>query len=97
MPRPALPRAPWSKTHAMHAMGRPDDGEAFLHDFGSGPARARDELAESLAEEYVAAALSGEEVAFDDRDETAPEEYGGPFIEVSVPEGLSELEDVLAR
>jgi hypothetical protein len=81
----------------MHAVPRPDDAEAFLHDPGSGPARAPDDLAESLAEEYVASALSGEEVAFDDRDETAPEEIGGPFLEESIPEGLSEIEQVLAE
>ncbi len=94
MPRPNIDRASWSKTHRMRALGRRDDGAAFLHDFGTGPARSRDELAESLAEEYVAAALSGENVAFDDRDETAPEEYGGPYLEVSIPQELAKLEDV---
>ena len=64
---------------------RTDEGNAFFADPGEGPARAPDDLAELAAEDYVAAALSGEEVAYDDRDRTAPEELGGPFTEEQIP------------
>lgn len=90
-------RAPWSKTHAMHAEPRHDGGRAFLEDFGTGPARAKDDLAELAGEEFVASALSGEEVAYDDRDRIEPEEYGGPFLQEIIPEEVSDLEEVLAR
>ena len=89
-PVPDSQRKPWSQTHAMHKGARPDAGDAFLEDPGEGPARAPDELAEMIAEEYVASALAGEEVAFADRDETAPEEYGGPYTEETIPPELVE-------
>jgi hypothetical protein len=87
---PSSERKAWNKTHDMHRIARPDAGDAFFHDPGSGPARARDELAELVAEEYVASAVSGEEVMFRDRDETAPEEYGGPYTEEVIPPELLE-------
>jgi hypothetical protein len=51
---------------------RSDGGDAFIHDPGGRPIHLRDDLAEILAEEYVASALSGEEVAEDLR--------GGDFL-----------------
>ena len=60
---------------------RPDDGEAFLPDPGSGPIRARDELAELVAEEFLQSATSAEESSEDVRDEIVAEELGGPFLE----------------
>jgi len=90
-PRSVVPkseRKPWNQTHDMHKVPRPDDGDAFFADPGSGPARPRDELAELVGEEYVASAISGEEVMFSDRDETAPEEYGGPYTEEVIPPEL---------
>jgi hypothetical protein len=94
-PRPAPPsaRKSWSRSHPMHKTPRPDGGEAFLRDPGSGPARAGDDLAELAAEEFVASAVSGEEVAFADRDETAPEEYGGPYTEEVIPPELLKLDE----
>jgi hypothetical protein len=91
--RESNPRT-WAATHHLHHEPRRDDGTAFLRDFGSGPARARDELAESLAEEYIASAISGEEVAFADRDETAAEEVGGPYIEEVVPPEVAALDEI---
>lgn len=61
--------------------GRSDDGEAFLHDPQSGPARTRDALAEQLAEEFLSSATNGNEMSEDARDEVFTEELGGPFIE----------------
>ncbi|MGH7268972.1 MAG: hypothetical protein ACREJ3_00960 [Polyangiaceae bacterium] len=62
---------------------RADDGNAFLPDPGSGPARTDDDLAESLAEDFVVAATSAEEAGADVRDALFSEEIGGPFLEVA--------------
>lgn len=63
---------------------RSDDGAAFLPDpyaaEGHTPMRSRDELAETLAEEFVASVTSGEPVAEAVRDAITPEELGGPFV-----------------
>ena len=48
-----------------------------------GPARVSDDLAESLAEEFLESATSGEDVAEELQDEIVPEELGGPFVESS--------------
>lgn len=84
-------RTQWQDTHRMHAEPRTDDGDAFVPDPGSGPARVKDDLAELVAEEYIASAIGGEEVAYDDRDRIAPEEYGGPYLEERIPEELLKL------
>ncbi len=76
---------------------RPADGdrqwsdpvEAAGEDLGSLPEEplfdvaSPDELAELLAEEYVAAVTTGEEQGVELRDEVVPEETGGPFVETS--------------
>jgi len=41
---------------------RPDDGNAFFRDPAEGPARVNDDLAQVLAEDFLIAATSGEEV-----------------------------------
>ncbi len=64
-----------------HARPVDHDGEAFI-----AVNHTRDDLAELAGEEFVASAISGEEVAYDDRDRTAPEEIGGPFLEEQIPE-----------
>lgn len=67
--------------HPRHAHRSDHDGEAFIaHN------RTKDELAELAGEEFVASAISGEAVAFGDRDRTTPEEIGGPFLEEQIPE-----------
>jgi hypothetical protein len=61
--------------------GREDDGNAFIPDpSDGGPKRARDDLAEELAEEFVMSATSGEYVGEDVLDQEVPEESGGPFV-----------------
>ncbi len=62
---------------------RPDDGNAFLPDFGSGPARTKDDLAEELAEEFLASATSGEGQGMQAHEAEVAEELGGPFITTS--------------
>jgi hypothetical protein len=76
-PRPAQP------PHGFHQ--RSDDGNAFMPDPESGPARISDDLAENLAEDYLQAATQGMEVE-EDHDQVVPEEIGGPFIETSAAE-----------
>jgi hypothetical protein len=71
---------------------RSDDGNAFIPDPGDGPARAPDDLSERLAEEYVAAATSGEEPD-EERDANVPEDIGGPFVETSANEELADDTD----
>jgi hypothetical protein len=65
---------------ARHTNRRSDGAAAFLPDpTAIGHKRVRDDLAEELGEEFVAAVTSGEAVD-DARDEPAPEEDGGPFV-----------------
>jgi hypothetical protein len=65
---------------------RSDDANAFIPDPEGGPAHTSDDLAEILAEDFVQAATSGEDVAEGSGDEVVPEELGGPFIETSAGE-----------
>ena len=70
---------------------RSDDGNAFIPDPEDGPARIPDDLAESLAEEYLQGATSGgEPVAEEQNDEVVPEELGGPFVETSAREEFAD-------
>lgn len=84
-------RTHWEQTHRMHAERRTDDGNAFVRDPGSGPARVNDDLAELVAEEFIASATAGQEVAYADRDLVMPEEFGGPYLEERIPEELLKL------
>lgn len=86
-PESARPRAkrPASRL-GPHRHDRSDDGNAFIPDPEGGPAHTRDDLAESLAEDFLQAATSGEDVAEESGDEVVPEELGGPFIETSASE-----------
>lgn len=65
---------------------RSDDGNAFIPDPEGGPAHTSDDLAEILAEDFLQAATSGEDVAEESGDEVVPEELGGPFVETSAGE-----------
>ena len=86
-------RTPWEHSHRMHAEPRTDDGNAFVPDPGSGPARVKDDLAELVAEEYIASAIAGEEVTYDDRDRVLTEEFGGPYLVEHLPEEMLKLLD----
>ena len=66
-----------------HRHGRTDDADAFIPDPEGGPARIPDDLAESLAEEFLESATSGEDVAEERQNQIVPEELGGPFLESS--------------
>ena len=86
--KPAKPAAPATGNQHSKAFlrdarkhaGRSDDGNAFLPDPGSGPAHTDDDLAEEIAEDFIASATSGEEAGVDTRDAAVPEEFGGPFV-----------------
>jgi hypothetical protein len=69
-------------TAERHAHQRPDDGNAFIPDPEGGPAHTDDDLAESLAEEFLDAATRGSD-AEEELDAVTPEELGGPFVETS--------------
>jgi hypothetical protein len=62
---------------------RPDDGNAFIPDPEGGPARVRDDLAETLAEGFVLGATQDEDGEDAALDGLVPEEIGGPFVETS--------------
>jgi len=71
------------EARAVRANGRSDDANAFVRDPGDGPSVVSDDLAEALAEEFVQAATTGEEVGEDVRDQLVDEEVGGPFVETT--------------
>ena len=57
---------------------RSDPGTAFLSE---GCVHTRVDLAEFLAEEFVASATSGDDVREDDRDRMTEADLGGPLVE----------------
>ena len=64
--------------------GRTDTADAFLPDPDEGaPSHADDDLAETLAEDFVRSATSGEDADDNTMEQIVPEEYGGPFVETS--------------
>jgi hypothetical protein len=74
-----------------HTQRKMDDGEAFLPDpRDGGRTRARDDLAEMLAEEYVSSASSGEESFQRDAEKVVAEELGGPFITSTVDDEMAD-------
>jgi hypothetical protein len=72
---------------------RSDDADAFIPDPAEGPAHSDDDLAESLAEEFIVAVTSAEEPGEDVRDEVLTEELGGPFLEVPASEEFDRATD----
>lgn len=71
---------------------RSDDANAFIPDPGDGPARTADDLAETLGEDFVEAATTGEDADEHLLDASFPEEIGGPFVETAAGEEL--IDDV---
>jgi hypothetical protein len=62
---------------------RKDGADAFMRDPEDGPAVINDDLAETLAEEYLHAATSGEDMTEEVLDQVVAEEIGGPFVETT--------------
>jgi hypothetical protein len=73
-------RPPVKRTGA-HREHRRDGAGAFVPDPSEDHSRARDDLAEALAESYVCAATSGEQHADQTLDDFVAEELGGPFVQ----------------
>jgi hypothetical protein len=69
---------------------RADSADAFIRNPDDGDMIVNDDLAESLAEEFVHAATSGENQGEDTQDQVVPEEIGGPFIETSAEEEFAD-------
>jgi hypothetical protein len=72
---------------------RSDSGDAFFPDPEDGPARAPDDLAETLAEDHLLSATTGSDVDDEVLNQVVPEEIGGPFIETSASEEFAEGTD----
>jgi hypothetical protein len=62
---------------------RSDDANAFIPDPGSGPAHTDDEFAESMAEQFLESATSGEDQGDAALNAAQEEEDGGPFVSSS--------------
>jgi hypothetical protein len=69
---------------------RADSADAFIRNPDDGDMNVEDDLAESLAEEFVHSATSGENQAEETLDQVVPEEIGGPFIETSAEEEFAD-------
>jgi hypothetical protein len=81
-PSAAGPRPPMPPPDPEH-LRRQDGADAFMRDPEGGPAVIDDDLAETLAEEYLQAATSGEDMTEEVLDQVVSEEIGGPFVETS--------------
>ncbi len=81
------------EAEARARAGRSDDADAFIRDPGDGPANVDDDLAEVLAQDFVAAATSGEDVADEDFDQSVAEDFGGPFLESDANEEFARRPD----
>ena len=69
---------------------RADSADAFIREPDDGPVNVEDDLAETLAEEFVHSATSGEDHTEDALDQMVPEEIGGPFLETSAEEEFAD-------
>lgn len=85
-PRKKKPVRPF----APRAVPRSDSADAFIPDPGDGPVHIDDELAASLAEEFVEGATTAQDPDEERLDSAFPEEIGGPFIETSADEELAD-------
>lgn len=71
----------------------PDSGDAFVPDVARFHERLLDDVAESLAEEFIATVTSADSVGEDARDEMTTEDYGGPSLELAVVAPSLELDE----
>ena len=71
---------PYSQPKHPHGLRR-DDADAFFPDPGAGPALAPDDLAEELAEEFLASATMAQGQGEDGHEQYVDEEIGGPFVQ----------------
>lgn len=78
-----------SRPFEPRATARSDDANAFIPDPGDGPARTDDDLAESLAEDFLEGATSAQDPDEERLESTFPEEIGGPFVETSADDEMA--------
>jgi hypothetical protein len=75
----------------MERVMRADSADAFIrHPDDGGGMRIDDDLAETLAEEFVHSATSGEDQTEAALDQMVPEEIGGPFVETAAEEEFAD-------
>ena len=74
----------------MARVMRADSADAFIRNPDDGDVQVDDDLVETLAEEFVHAATSGENQAEEALDQMVPEEIGGPFVETSAEEEFAD-------
>lgn len=81
--------SPMRVREARLAAHRSDDGVAFLPDPSATDQRGAliKTDVEFFAEEFIASATTGEQVAMDAGDEAVEEELGGPFLDLDDVEG----------
>lgn len=86
-----------TRPRRRHPKECPDSGDAFVPDVARSHERLLDDVAESLAEEFIATITSAESVGEDARDEMTAEDYGGPFLELAVVSPALELDETPAE
>ena len=69
---------------------RADSADAFIRNPDDGDVNVEDDLAETLAEEFVHSATSGENQDVEALDQMVSEEIGGPFVETSAEEEFAD-------
>jgi hypothetical protein len=72
---------------------RADSADAFIRNPDDGEMSVDDDLAETLGEEFIQAATSGENQTEETLDQVVPEEIGGPFVETSADEEFADGTD----
>jgi len=75
----------------MDRVLRADSADAFIrHPDEDGAMSTDDDLAETLAEEFVRTATSGEDQTEEALDQMVPEDIGGPFVETGADEEFAD-------
>ena len=72
------------------AKQRKDDADAFIRDPNGGAFHTSGSVDEEMTEEFMRAALTGEDASEDIRDQSLVEELGGPFVISSVGEEVAD-------
>jgi hypothetical protein len=75
----------------MDRVLRADSADAFIrHPDEGGGMNTDDDLAQTLAEEFVRTATSGEDQTEEALDQMVPEDIGGPFVETGAEEEFAD-------
>jgi hypothetical protein len=71
-------------------LARADSADAFIRHPDDGPVEVDDDLAETLGEDFVHSATSGEDQTDEVLDQVVSEEIGGPFIETGAEDEFAD-------